>query len=90
MISYARSSVQGIIMLILCSSINRSGAAKPFTSRVLPKSAKPDQSCGISWSTAAGHLEKSQLLPLAKSGVHMIYREMGVYFKTISMFSVRC
>lgn len=40
MISYPKSSVQGIIMLILCSSINRSGAAKTFTSRVLPKSAK--------------------------------------------------
>lgn len=63
---YAKSSLQGIIMLILCSSINRSGAAKPFTSRVLPNSAKPEQACGIPQSTATGRLEKSQLVPLPK------------------------
>lgn len=86
--SYAKPSLQGIMMLILYSSINTSGAAKPFTSRVFPNSAEPEQSYGISQSTATGHLEKSQLVPLAKSGVHLIYREMGVCFKTISIFFV--
>lgn len=36
MITYAKSSLQGVIMLILCSSVDRSGAAKPFTSGGLP------------------------------------------------------
>lgn len=81
-----KSSLQGIIMLILCSSINRSGAAKPFTSRVLPSKAKPEQSCGIPQSTATGRLEKSQLVPLAKSGVDLIYRDGSLFQDDFNVF----